>query len=341
MKRDRRPRRAGGASGAGERAPRFQLRPRCGCRSTFRRPEPRRGGRPRGSCSEGPHRRSTASRPRRWAQGSIPGRDTVLARWDGSSSPQPKRWIALPQAAGSPVHPSGSPRGQDGLRPASRVGRRAALRRAPGPRHLGTSAADQRRRHGFGAGAPERDGWSGSTSPGSRARSRSRDAEGAQARRRAGGRLRTPAPGPQVRQWTTAGGPSRLVLTEGRKREVRRLLEAVGHPVLTLAQNAVRSVSAGRARSPGPGGPHIPESSSRFDRMFPGHRTDPWREGATGGTRMPDSTLSVEVEHPLIEHKLSLLRDVRTEGRRFRELVTEITHADDLPRRRSLWKARR
>lgn len=39
---------------------------------------------------------------------------------------------------------------------------------------------------------------------------------------------------------------------------------------------------------------------------------------------MPDSMLSV-VEHPLIEHKLSLLRDVHTEGRQFRELVREIT----------------
>lgn len=39
---------------------------------------------------------------------------------------------------------------------------------------------------------------------------------------------------------------------------------------------------------------------------------------------MPDSTLRV-VEHPLIEHKLSLLRDVRTESRYFRELVNEIT----------------
>ena len=39
---------------------------------------------------------------------------------------------------------------------------------------------------------------------------------------------------------------------------------------------------------------------------------------------MPESTLRV-VEHPLIEHKLSLLRDARTGGRRFRELVREIT----------------
>lgn len=39
---------------------------------------------------------------------------------------------------------------------------------------------------------------------------------------------------------------------------------------------------------------------------------------------MPESTLNV-VKHPLIEHKLSLLRDVRTEGRHFRELVREIT----------------
>lgn len=39
---------------------------------------------------------------------------------------------------------------------------------------------------------------------------------------------------------------------------------------------------------------------------------------------MPDTTLRV-VEHPLIEHKLSLLRDARTEGRHFRELVSEIT----------------
>ena len=39
---------------------------------------------------------------------------------------------------------------------------------------------------------------------------------------------------------------------------------------------------------------------------------------------MPESTLTV-VEHPLIEHKLSLLRDERTAGRRFRELVDEIT----------------
>ncbi|MXX33927.1 MAG: uracil phosphoribosyltransferase [Gemmatimonadetes bacterium] len=39
---------------------------------------------------------------------------------------------------------------------------------------------------------------------------------------------------------------------------------------------------------------------------------------------MPDSTLRV-VEHPLIEHKLSLLRDVGTESRYFRELVNEIT----------------
>lgn len=39
---------------------------------------------------------------------------------------------------------------------------------------------------------------------------------------------------------------------------------------------------------------------------------------------VPDSTLRV-VKHPLIEHKLSLLRDAGTEGRRFRELVREIT----------------
>ncbi len=39
---------------------------------------------------------------------------------------------------------------------------------------------------------------------------------------------------------------------------------------------------------------------------------------------MHDSTLRV-VEHPLIEHKLSLLRDARTAGRRFRDLVTEIS----------------
>lgn len=39
---------------------------------------------------------------------------------------------------------------------------------------------------------------------------------------------------------------------------------------------------------------------------------------------MPDSTLRV-VEHPLIEHKLSLLRDTRTQPRHFRELVHEIT----------------
>lgn len=37
-----------------------------------------------------------------------------------------------------------------------------------------------------------------------------------------------------------------------------------------------------------------------------------------------DSTLTV-VDHPLIEHKLSLLRDVRTTGRRFRELVQDIS----------------
>ena len=39
---------------------------------------------------------------------------------------------------------------------------------------------------------------------------------------------------------------------------------------------------------------------------------------------MPESTLTV-VKHPLIEHKLSLLRDEKTGGRRFRELVDEIT----------------
>lgn len=39
---------------------------------------------------------------------------------------------------------------------------------------------------------------------------------------------------------------------------------------------------------------------------------------------MPDTTLTV-VDHPLIEHKLSLLRDVHTAGRRFRELVQEIS----------------
>ena len=39
---------------------------------------------------------------------------------------------------------------------------------------------------------------------------------------------------------------------------------------------------------------------------------------------MSESTLTV-VDHPLIEHKLSLLRDERTAGRRFRELVDEIT----------------
>ncbi len=39
---------------------------------------------------------------------------------------------------------------------------------------------------------------------------------------------------------------------------------------------------------------------------------------------MPESTLKV-VEHPLIEHKLSLLRDERAASRDFRELVHEIT----------------
>ena len=39
---------------------------------------------------------------------------------------------------------------------------------------------------------------------------------------------------------------------------------------------------------------------------------------------MSELTLRV-VEHPLIEHKLSLLRDVHTEARDFRELVREIT----------------
>ncbi len=39
---------------------------------------------------------------------------------------------------------------------------------------------------------------------------------------------------------------------------------------------------------------------------------------------MSQLTLRV-VEHPLIEHKLSLLRDVHTEARDFRELVKEIT----------------
>lgn len=39
---------------------------------------------------------------------------------------------------------------------------------------------------------------------------------------------------------------------------------------------------------------------------------------------MPDPQLTV-VHHPMIEHKLSLLRDVRTVGQRFRELVGEIT----------------
>lgn len=40
--------------------------------------------------------------------------------------------------------------------------------------------------------------------------------------------------------------------------------------------------------------------------------------------RGSDTTLTV-VDHPLIEHKLSLLRDVRTTGQRFRELVQELS----------------
>ena len=39
---------------------------------------------------------------------------------------------------------------------------------------------------------------------------------------------------------------------------------------------------------------------------------------------MPELTLTV-VDHPLVEHKLSLLRDVRTSGKRFRELMHEIS----------------
>lgn len=39
---------------------------------------------------------------------------------------------------------------------------------------------------------------------------------------------------------------------------------------------------------------------------------------------MPDTTLTV-LDNPLIEHKLSLLRDVRTAGQRFRELVEDIS----------------
>ena len=47
-------------------------------------------------------------------------------------------------------------------------------------------------------------------------------------------------------------------------------------------------------------------------------------ESITPESSMPDSTLTV-VHHPLIEHKLSLLRDRRTGSREFRALLDEVT----------------
>jgi 23S rRNA pseudouridine2605 synthase len=51
----------------------------------------------------------------------------------------------------------------------------------------------------------------------------------------------------------SAGGFSRLrvVISEGRYRQVRRMLEAVGHPVRELTRTAFGPVRLGRLRSGG------------------------------------------------------------------------------------------
>ena len=202
--------------------------------------------------AEGPDRDQRSAGDHGRVSRVVPGSDTVSL--DGRDrAAGPRRWVVFHKPAGRPLHPDRSARRRHDLRPSSRVGRagcvmwggwtathpaccsspttgtwrrearaseRAGRARVPGRRDAGTVTARALRRLQAGRGAGRRT-WS-----------RPRRVRRVESGRR-----------------TSAGVT--LVLTEGRKREVRRMLKAVGHPVRTLVRTRFGPIQAGRAETGG------------------------------------------------------------------------------------------
>ena len=124
---------------------------------------------------------------------------------------------------------------------------RPAARRARGParrRHDGRAAPHQRRPARAPARCTRATRWTRSTRPRSRESPTTRRCAGSPRASSSTTAARRP---PRVRRL----GPSRLELTlhEGRKHQVKRMCEAVGHPVRRLHRSALRRPDAGRRRA--------------------------------------------------------------------------------------------